>query len=143
MRPEYLPGIFILAGASYLTFKSDSFGRKLGLTLLLGWTMVLGPWATRNYLKTGKFTLSSTHYSYNLWMVFNPGYTFGGDTAPSSPELEEKLAKVSNSEPALVDIWVNEAQTYIRENPKAAAHHVFVNFFNYWRPWLSFHKTPL
>lgn len=143
MRPEYLPGAFILAAASFLKFRREPLGIKLPIAIVLGWTLLLAPWTIRNYLKIGKFVMSSTHYGYNLWWVFNPQYNYGGLVMPPPPELEARLNAVADSETKLADIWVGEAKQFIKDHPKQAAKHVIVNFLNFWRPWLTFGRVPL
>lgn len=143
MRPEYLLGVFCMAVATFFSFRrrGESFTRPI-LFLLVGWTLAVSPWVIRNYMRVNRFVLSSSHYSYNLWLVFNPEYDYSGVTYSGPPELVERLRNTTN-EMERVDIWVAEAKKFIRENPQIAVERVIGNVANFWRPWLSFDAIPL
>ncbi len=142
LRPEYQMGLAALALGSFLALEGRALQAKFVLALFLGLGVALGPWAIRNYRIHGFPVASTTHYGINFWMVFNPDYHYEVENISPGPALLEKLEKEPN-EVLRARIFIEEAKTYIRNNPKDSVKKIFGNFFRYWRPYLSPRVTPL
>lgn len=141
MRPEYMLGIFSMALGTWWFLKGNPRRILIPAILILGWVVGLSPWVIRNYMKVGKLVLSSTHYSYNFWMVYNDQYTYGGHNFATPPELHARLK--ASKETEMVDIWVEEGINYIKADPVRALKRTLLNLANFWRPWLSFSDIRL
>ncbi len=87
--------------------------------LLLGIFIVIGPWMTRNYYQTGKFTLVSMgghNFSYSMSNTFTKSIGVGHLAIPINLPPQNGL-----SEAALSDLSFQLALKAVREQPVKAA----------------------
>jgi len=136
MRQEYFLGVFIFCAVYLVAFKSEKCKWRLISFMIVGWMVFICPWTIRNYFKTGCFVPTSTYYSYNLWLVWNPRYDYTGNTLFEPEPLRSQLVTASN-EMGRVKLWVGDALKYMKNNPLMIISRVSLNFLNFWRPWLS------
>jgi 4-amino-4-deoxy-L-arabinose transferase-like glycosyltransferase len=122
-RPEYEMGLLFLVFASFIFFKVWKERIVFSSLLISGWIVLMAPWVIRNYKIHGIPVVSTTHYGINLWMVFNPTYTYTSTVMTYPPELLEQLKNESN-EVKRARIFVTAAKKNIKADPKMAMERV-------------------
>ncbi len=117
IRPNFIAAlpVFIL-----WCFGSLKMNRKVTYKMiaLAGLCMALCvlPWATRNYLKIGSFSLS-TNGGRNFWLGNNAGATPStGNEVPLTAELRREV-EAARSEIEREKVYYREGMRFIKDNP--------------------------
>jgi 4-amino-4-deoxy-L-arabinose transferase-like glycosyltransferase len=125
-----LTGAGVLLRAALTTFLPlaalwIAFRRGLGPAVLftLGVTLVITPWAVRNYGHHGRFVIVASDGGVTFWTGNNPLATGEGDMA-ANPRLKEANAALRARHPNLNEeqmepVYYREALSWIRANPGA------------------------
>lgn len=125
VRPIALLIPFILIGLSFL--RGFNFKQLLRSTVvaLITMTILITPWAVRNYNLFGEVVLISTNGGPVFWMGNNP------DSKGEYMPLPEDL--VFESETDRADYFKSEAIKYIKEEPGIFAKRLAKRFVDYYR----------
>lgn len=125
VRPIALLIPFILIGLSFL--RGFDFKQLFGSSLVavITMTILIAPWAARNYDLFDEFVLISTNGGPVFWMGNNPDST--GEYMPLPENLE------FDSETERADYFKSEAIKHIKQEPGIFAKRLVKRFVDYYR----------
>lgn len=125
VRPIALLIPFILIGLSFLRGFNYKQLFSSSIVTLITMTILITPWAVRNYDLFDEFVLISTNGGPVFWMGNNPDST--GEYMPLPENLE------FDSETERADYFKSEALKHIKEEPGIFAKRLIKRFVDYYR----------
>lgn len=125
VRPIALLIPFILIGLSFLRGFDFKQLFSSSIVTVITMTILIAPWATRNYDLFDEFVLISTNGGPVFWMGNNPDST--GEYMPLPENLE------FDSETERADYFKSEAIKHIKEEPGIFAKRLVKRFVDYYR----------
>ncbi|AFI84251.1 ArnT family glycosyltransferase [Methylophaga nitratireducenticrescens] len=125
VRPIALLIPFILIGLSFLRGFDFKQLFSSSIIIVITMTILIAPWAARNYDLFDEFVLISTNGGPVFWMGNNPDST--GEYMPLPKDLE------FDSETERADYFKSEAIKHIKEEPGIFAKRLAKRFVDYFR----------
>jgi len=159
-RPSALPlAVVLIAALFFLKFRETRLAKSLALSasIFAGMFLMITPWTTANYQRTGEFILINDASGYALWTGNNPlslplyennfksldEYNQYSDyvlqySAEEKIAAWEKSANYSMLSPSQREnLWRAEALKNMRENPQTTAKLWLYKVWNFWKPYLN------